>query len=74
MATVRAMDGVDDKLPLVDVLVTIRNKLAHGEVQFPPDQLQTMVDVLERVVRSETVRVLDGPIASRTRAAEKPQR
>ncbi|WP_400996390.1 hypothetical protein [Agromyces sp. GXQ0307] len=74
VATVRAMDGVDDKLPLVDVLVTIRNKLAHGEVQFPPDQVQTMVDVLERVVRSETVRVLDGPLASRTRAAEKPQR
>lgn len=73
-AQVRAFEDIPDRLRVESVLVKVRNLLAHGSNQFSPEHLAGAAMILDRVVRSETVRVLGAPETSRTRALQKPDR
>lgn len=53
------------------ILVKIRNDLSHGSASFEPFDLQAVADLLDRVARAETLRVLGAPDAARVRALEK---
>lgn len=65
---VRMRDDSPNHLRVEAVLAKVRNLLAHGSAPFSPDHLVGAVQVLERVARSETVRILGAPEVCRERA------
>lgn len=69
-AQVRGIDSSSSGLRVEAVLVKVRNLLAHGSIQFPPEHLGEAIKVLERVVRSEMLRILGAPESSRVRALQ----
>lgn len=71
-ATIRSLDSTPIKEKAEKVLVKVRNDLSHGSVSYEPWELKEVADLLERVVRSETLRVIGAPESSRKRALEKP--
>ena len=73
-AVVRSLDPALMKEQAEKVLVKIRNDLSHGSASYEPRDLKEVADLLERVVRSETLRVIGAPESSRERALEKPSR
>lgn len=58
-------------LPLQAALTRVRNALAHGTGSFEPQQLATVADILERTVRSESLRLLGAPFGAQECAAKK---
>jgi ApeA N-terminal domain 1 len=54
-----------------EVLAQVRNLLSHGSATFDPRDLLDVADLLERVARAETLRVIGAPDTSRRRALEK---
>lgn len=72
--SVRSLDPTLTKEKAEKVLVRIRNDLSHGSASYEPWDLKEVADLLERVVRSETLRVIGAPESSRKRALEKPSR
>ncbi|WZH35540.1 MAG: hypothetical protein PIR02_12225 [Microbacterium enclense] len=69
-ATVRSLDPTLDKERAERILVKIRNDLSHGSANYDVQDLKHVADLLERVVRSETLRVIGAPESSRKRALE----
>lgn len=55
-------------LPVHSALTRARNTLSHGSGSFSPEILSDVADVLERVVRSEAIRLLGAPDAAQERA------
>ncbi len=51
-----------------------RNTLSHGSGSFEPQHLAIVADILERMVRSEVVRLLGAPLDAQERAAKKDER
>lgn len=49
------------------VLAKVRNKLSHGATNYEPDELDGVAAILDRVVRSELLRVLEAPESCRKR-------
>lgn len=49
------------------VLAKVRNKLSHGATNYEPDDLDGVAAILDRVVRSELLRVLEAPESCRKR-------
>jgi len=72
--TVRGQHTGKDFLPLQTALTRARNTLSHGSGSFDPEHLEVVADILERVVRSEVIRLLDAPLNVQQRAAKKAQR
>ena len=71
VALVRSSNADLAKAPMEKTLVRVRNGLSHGSASFEPRDLLAVADLLERVARSETLRVIGAPDASRKRALEK---
>lgn len=59
-------------LPLQTALTRARNRLSHGSGSFEAGQLSAVADILERAVRSESIRLLGAPLSAQQRAAKKP--
>ncbi len=68
---VRASDAALTTAPTEKVLVKVRNDLSHGSASFEPWDLRVVADLLERVARAETLRVIGAPASSLKRALEK---
>lgn len=62
------------KLRVEAALVRARNALSHGSSSFEPDALEETARILDRVVRSEAIRLLGAPTTARERALKKPDR
>lgn len=61
-------------LPPQTALTMARNTLSHGSGSFEPQHLAIVADILERMVRSEVVRLLGAPLDAQERAAKKDER
>lgn len=68
---VRKADTSKGKLPLHTALTRARNSLSHGSSSYEPQDLSIVADILERVVRSEAIRLLGAPLGAQNRAAKK---
>ena len=67
-AKVRDSDERTPALPLQAVLTRARNTLSHGSGSFHTADLAVVADLLEAVVRSEAVRLLNAPSSAQERA------
>lgn len=65
---IRGESKENRKLRVESVLVRARNALAHGASNFEPGTLAETAEILDRVVRSEIIRVLGGPPLAQVRA------
>lgn len=70
---VRKADTSKGTLPLQTALTRARNALSHGSSSYEPQDLASVADILERVVRSEVIRLLGAPISAQNRAAKKEE-
>ena len=61
-------------LPLQTALTRARNTLSHGSGSFEPQHLAVVADILERMVRSEAIRLLGAPLDAQERATKKEAR
>lgn len=59
------------ELPLQSALTKARNTLSHGSGTFAPEDLEQCTGILERIVRSEAIRLLGVPEDAQKRALEK---
>jgi hypothetical protein len=71
---VRSVHAGPGSLPVHSALTRARNTLSHGSGSFDPSVLSDAADVLERLVRSEAVRLLGAPVAAQERALSKRDR
>lgn len=71
---VRKADTGKGTLPLQTVLTRARNTLSHGSGAFEPQDLDVVADILERAVRSESIRLLGAPREAQERVAQKAER
>lgn len=63
----------DEKLNVTTALRRTRNDLSHGSSNFDPQDLHEVALILDRVVRSEVLRVLGAPESARKRSLEHPK-
>jgi len=73
VAQMRAEHSGKGKLRVEAALVRARNVLSHGSSSFDPNALEETAKILDRVVRSEAIRLLGAPSAARERALKKPE-
>lgn len=57
-----------EKVRVEQILVKLRNDLSHGSANYEPHELGVLATVLERIVRSEALRVVNSPASTRERA------
>lgn len=65
---IRLSDSTLAKESVEKILVKVRNDLSHGSASYEPWDLERLANILERIVRSESLRVIDAPESSRKRA------
>lgn len=74
VAQVRGERREDRRLRVESVLVKVRNALSHGSSSFEPSTLAQTTEILDRVVRAETIRILGAPAPAQIRALKGPKR
>ncbi|MHC6176843.1 ApeA N-terminal domain 1-containing protein [Glutamicibacter sp. X7] len=65
---IHTTQGDSGEIIIESVLVKLRNDLSHGSASYDPRDLEELANILDRIARSETLRVVGAPSAALSRA------